>query len=69
MYAVCRSHLCIVKVREYEVQDIFPLQGREGDQATTVTPPVAVRPCTGAPLWRRAVCRPRDDDDEGRFNR
>ena len=27
MYAVCRSHLCIVNVREYEVQDTFPLQG------------------------------------------
>ena len=26
MYAVCRSHLCIVNVREYEVQDTFPLQ-------------------------------------------
>ena len=25
MYAVCRSHLCIVNVREYEVQDTFPL--------------------------------------------
>ena len=25
MYAVCRSHLCIVDVREYEVQDTFPL--------------------------------------------
>ena len=26
MYAVCRSHLCIVNVREYEVQDTLPLQ-------------------------------------------
>ena len=25
MYAVWRSHLCIVNVREYEVQDTFPL--------------------------------------------
>ena len=25
MYAVFRSHLCIVNVREYEVQDTFPL--------------------------------------------
>ena len=25
MYAVCRSHLCIVNVREYEVHDTFPL--------------------------------------------
>ena len=26
MYAVCRSQLCTVNVREYEVQDTFPLQ-------------------------------------------
>ena len=29
MYAVCRSHLCIVNVREYEVQDTFPLQKKD----------------------------------------
>ena len=28
MYAVCRSHLCIVNVREYEVQGIFPLHNQ-----------------------------------------
>ena len=36
MYAVCRSHLCIVNVREYEVQDTFPLQF-EGPSASNTT--------------------------------
>ena len=30
MYAVCRSHLCIVNVREYEVQGAFPLHDDAG---------------------------------------
>ena len=39
MYAVCRSHSCIVNVREYEVQDTFPLhpQFRTRDTRTTRT--------------------------------
>ena len=34
MYAGCRSHLCIVNVREYEVQDTFPLHNIQNRSST-----------------------------------
>ena len=37
MYAVCLSHLCIVSVREYEVQDTFPLHFHHWESDCSLT--------------------------------
>ena len=41
VYAVCRNHLCIANVREYVVQDTFPLQ-----MTHACTDPVLVHSCS-----------------------